>query len=258
MNKVKISAIVTTYNEDKRLNECLSKLKFCEELVVVDLGSTDNSVKIAEEYATKLVRHKKVAQVEEILTEFVPTLKNNWVYITDPDEILDERLVAQMIEHIHRYSDAAIIRIPIHYYFKNKRLTYTIWGRNKYRHSLINRNKVVYRPRVHNGIIFKDKQAKVIDMKSKYSIRHYWADSYKDLFKKHLRYLEVEGKSRYEKGEKYSFRRKVLGSFKALINSLIKQRGIFGGYIGIFLSFFYCWYIWQANNSLKRYEERIK
>ncbi len=256
MNNSKISAIVTTYNEDKRLSECLSRLSFCDELIVVDLGSRDNSIKIAKKYATKVINYKRVFQVEQILSKFAPILKNKWILHIDPDEILDERLIDEMIRGIINNPNAAIICVPIHYYFKGKKLNHTIWGGDKkFRKILINKNRVIFKSRVHRGIELLDKKYKIIRLKSKHSIKHFWIDSYKQLFQKHKRYIKLEGQSRYDNGMRYSFRQKISESIKSLMRCLIKEKGIFGGFNEIFLSIFYGWYIWQANNSLKKYEK---
>jgi len=255
--KIKISAIVTTFNEDKRLAKCLSRLKSCDELVVIDLHSNDKSVEIAQKYATKLIHHKRISPVEKVLKKFIPTLKNNWILHIDPDEIIDKELIDKAKKIINQNFDIATIAVPWHFYFKNKKLKYTIWGGNKkFKKVFYNRDKTIFLKRVHKGHIVKN--GKEIVLKSKYYIKHYWIDSYKQLFEKHLRYIEAEGSARYKNKERYNFFNKLRKSFYAIKQNLITEKGILGGFNGIFLSFFYSWYIWQSHNSLKKYERKIK
>jgi len=42
-----MTGVVVTINENRRLEQCLESLRFCSQLVVIDLGSTDDSVRIA-------------------------------------------------------------------------------------------------------------------------------------------------------------------------------------------------------------------
>lgn len=256
MNDLKISAIVTVCNEDKRLDECLQKLKSCDELVVVNLSSTDNSHTIAQKYATKIIDHAPVSPVEKILAEVSPTLKNNWILHIDPDEIIDERIIHEAKIIINNYHDAAAIAVPWIFYFKNEKLNYTVWGGKKIKKVFYNKKKIAFVDRVHRGHLIIS--GSVIILETKYFIKHYWVDSYKQLVDKHLRYIKDEGKSRYENGEKYSYCKKIKKSLFALKQNLILEKGILGGFRGIFLSFFYSWYIWQSNNSLKKYERKIK
>jgi glycosyltransferase involved in cell wall biosynthesis len=54
-----ISTIVICYNEERNIERCLkSAAPFSSEIVVVDSGSTDNTVEISREYATKVISHE--------------------------------------------------------------------------------------------------------------------------------------------------------------------------------------------------------
>ena len=48
MRDARFSGLVVTFNEERRLAQCLHGLSFCDEVVVADLGSSDASVAIAE------------------------------------------------------------------------------------------------------------------------------------------------------------------------------------------------------------------
>jgi rSAM/selenodomain-associated transferase 2 len=52
---VKLSVVIPTLNAGGTLPDCLSRLKAADELIVVDGGSTDNSVRIAEAAGARLV-----------------------------------------------------------------------------------------------------------------------------------------------------------------------------------------------------------
>ena len=90
------------------------------------------------------------------------------------------------------------------------------------------------------------------------AVKHYWIDSYKQLSSKHFRYIKAEGKSRYERGERFSFFSLILQPVKAIVKSLIKKEGWKGGFVGIFLSIFFGYYIFGSIISLGIYEWKIK
>jgi glycosyltransferase involved in cell wall biosynthesis len=254
----KISSLLVICNEEKRLRECLSAIKFCDEIVVVDLASTDQSVEIAEEYANKIIQYEQRIVLEKLHELFVPKLKNDLVLLIDPDEILDKNLSAKALKCLEENPDVAIIRIPWRFFFKDKILKYTVWGGEKFKNLIINREKVSLYSRVHRGIVLKNPRDRVITISGTDFIRHYWADSYTQLFEKHRRYLKLEGQSRYDSGQRYSFLKKVNEAGRSLVKELMLKKGFLGGGREIFLIFFYSWYIWQANNSLKDYERRQK
>jgi glycosyltransferase involved in cell wall biosynthesis len=47
-----LSAIIITRNEAKNIAACLESVAFCDERIVVDAGSSDETVAIAESAAT--------------------------------------------------------------------------------------------------------------------------------------------------------------------------------------------------------------
>ena len=57
----RISAVVNTYNEEKKIDRCLASLKgFANEIVVVDMMSTDKTRELAKNYNAKIFKHKKI------------------------------------------------------------------------------------------------------------------------------------------------------------------------------------------------------
>ena len=49
-----ITAVVLTFNGQRLLRECLGSLDFCDEILVVDSGSTDETLAIAAEFKAKV------------------------------------------------------------------------------------------------------------------------------------------------------------------------------------------------------------
>ena len=46
----KLSAVIITYNEEDRILPTLESVKWCDEIVVVDSGSTDKTVDFCKKY----------------------------------------------------------------------------------------------------------------------------------------------------------------------------------------------------------------
>lgn len=55
----RISAVIITYNEAKNIGRCIESLAdICNEIIVVDSYSTDNTVLLAEQYGAKVLQRK--------------------------------------------------------------------------------------------------------------------------------------------------------------------------------------------------------
>ncbi len=87
----RISATIITFNEADRIGACLASLAFCDEIVVVDSGSTDATRELAEAAGARVLvrpfdgfRSQKQFAVEQA--------RHDWILSLDADEWLDARL----------------------------------------------------------------------------------------------------------------------------------------------------------------------
>ncbi|MFH2102002.1 MAG: glycosyltransferase family 2 protein [Chloroflexota bacterium] len=253
-----ISVIVVTLNEERRLKDCLESLKRFNDLKVVDLGSSDRSVEIAQEMGHMVVTHPWVPIGEMVLPTVMPTMKNDWIIRVDPDEVLPPDLIDDLNDLEPDEKDG-IISVPYQYYFINKRLDTTVWGGLRQIPRVINRKRVVVEPEVHRALQCKPGYKTIaLPHRSENAVKHYWNDSYSQLFSKHTRYIPMEGKSRYNDGQRFSLKALLLNPLRSLKYSLINCSGWHGGWHGWFLSFFFASYELGALLSLHRYERQIK
>ena len=64
--KVRISAVIITYNEEHNIARCLESLRdVAEEIVVVDSYSTDRTEEICRSYNTLFIKHKFTGHIEQ-------------------------------------------------------------------------------------------------------------------------------------------------------------------------------------------------
>lgn len=85
--KYPVSAVLITKNEEKRIGATLDALQWCEEIIVVDSGSTDNTVAICKEKGCTVSYHafENFGKQKQYA---VSLAKNNWVLAVDADEVL--------------------------------------------------------------------------------------------------------------------------------------------------------------------------
>jgi len=256
---MQLSAIVVTFNDEDHLEKCLSQLIICDQLIVVDLGSSDNSPAIAKKYATSLLTHAWEPIAEFVLSDVIDIIENDWIIRADPDEYYPTPLLKSIMECIRTDNCFSNIEIPFQYYFQGRPLKRTVWGGVRYfGNKIINIKRVNFYDRVHGSIEpHQGTSIGRINYTEKNIVKHYWIDSYKDLFEKHNRYLKLEGKSRFERGERFSLVKWFYTPFVALYDGLIRKGGIIGRPEEIFLSFFYAWYISKSLLALRDYSKKL-
>lgn len=79
-------------NEEEFLPECLESIKdFADEIVVVDTGSTDRTISIAESYGAKIGHFEWNDSFSDARNKSLDLATSDWVFIMDADErILNE------------------------------------------------------------------------------------------------------------------------------------------------------------------------
>ena len=122
---MKLSAIVLTRNEERNIEDCLAKLSWADEMLVIDSGSTDRTIILAEKCGARVVVHP--------FTDFasqrnfaISQAKGDWILFIDADEKVTPKL-AEEIQTALKGSDAftpSVYAIPRHNYFFGKRLCF--------------------------------------------------------------------------------------------------------------------------------------
>lgn len=92
---MKISATIITYNEQKNIARAIESLRFCDEVVVVDSGSVDRTVEIADKLGARVVEHPWLgfAKQKNCAAE---EARYDWIFSIDADESLSEALEGEM------------------------------------------------------------------------------------------------------------------------------------------------------------------
>ncbi|MET0582001.1 MAG: glycosyltransferase family 2 protein [Pseudoxanthomonas sp.] len=87
----RLSACIITFNEADRIADCLASVSFCDEVVVVDSGSTDGTAAMAEQLGARVLvrpfdgyRSQKAFAAAQAGSE--------WILTLDADERVSERL----------------------------------------------------------------------------------------------------------------------------------------------------------------------
>lgn len=90
----KISVVITAFNEEKTLEDCLKSVKdWANEIVVVDNNSSDKTATIAKQYTAHVFHQENNPQNIDIQKNFgIKKASNEWVLILDADERVDKEL----------------------------------------------------------------------------------------------------------------------------------------------------------------------
>jgi glycosyltransferase involved in cell wall biosynthesis len=95
------SIVILTFNEEKNLKCCLESIQWCDDIVILDSYSTDDTLKIAQENNLRIYQRKfdNFASQRNFAHDEIK-FKHDWVFHLDADEVFTEELKKEIDKKI--------------------------------------------------------------------------------------------------------------------------------------------------------------
>lgn len=91
-----LSAVLITLDEENKIEECLKSVNFADEIVIVDSGSKDRTVEMAEALGAKLY-HRDFDTFANQKNYAIDKARGQWVLLIDADERISEGLRKEIL-----------------------------------------------------------------------------------------------------------------------------------------------------------------
>jgi glycosyltransferase involved in cell wall biosynthesis len=92
----KITATIVTLNEEKNIGRAIESVRVCEEILVVDSGSTDRTKTLATQRGARVLPHAWPGYAKQ-KNWAAEQASNDWILSIDADEALSEPLEAEIL-----------------------------------------------------------------------------------------------------------------------------------------------------------------
>ncbi len=245
-DKLPISVAIITNNEERILAVTLSSIAdIADEIIVVDSGSTDNTIAIAENFGCKIFRQEWKGYASQ-KNFALSKCSNDWILCIDADEVVSEKLKKSLVSAINQ-KKVSVFLINRRTYYLGKLLK-RAWQPD-WKHRLVNKsaNPQWENDFVHETLLFNGEAEKLQG-----ELIHY---SYRNLnhhIKKTIEYAKLSAESLYNSGIKFKFLNLVLNPlFKFLRLYIINLgfvdgiQGLFAGFSAFFYTFLKYAYLWE-------------
>lgn len=127
MNRLSISAIILTYNEELHIRRCIESVsRVCEQVYVVDSYSTDQTCEIARSCGAVVFQNKYVNQAQQFqwALDNCP-IRAEWTMRMDADEYLTDELIEEILSKLPDLPDDITgCFLPLRVVFMDKMLKY--------------------------------------------------------------------------------------------------------------------------------------
>jgi glycosyltransferase involved in cell wall biosynthesis len=94
--RLPISVIITTFNEEINIEDCIRSVLWADEILVVDSNSTDRTVELARRHPVRLLQRQYFGSAAQ-KNWSMDRVENDWVLILDADERLTEDLALEIL-----------------------------------------------------------------------------------------------------------------------------------------------------------------
>jgi len=248
---LRLSVGIITKNSERKLREVLESVKaIADEIVILDSGSTDETVSIAEEFGAKVFYREFdnfVNQKNYLLT----LCKGEWVLFIDDDEVVSEELALSIKKAVSsREFSGFYVNVMTNYLGRwIKHAWYPDWHLR-----LAKRDKAEWIGEgVHEKLKVRGKTGYL-----KGNLLHYSYPSVSYHLKKIDLYTSLFAKHSFKIGKRFSYLKLLLSPTFSFIRRFFLKRGFLDGFEGFVLSVMASYYTFLKYLKLWELEKNEK
>lgn len=242
--KLPISVVILTKNSEKYLKRVLDSLISFDEVLIIDNGSTDNTLKIASKYENVKIYKEKFIGFGPLKNRALNYCKNDWVLYIDSDEVVTSNMIKKIYELDLSKKNYVYSFLRFNYY--NGKLIKCCGWENDFVIRLFNKNHTSFNNNlVHESVILK-KNTKLVKIKE--GIDHYSFDSIEELInkmqhystlyakesKKRVTILKAISSATFKFFKNYFFQKGFLYGYEGLVISVSNANGVFYKYMKLY------------------------
>lgn len=237
---MKLSVVLSVFNEEKLLKECLESVTFADEIIVVDNSSTDKTKEIAQKYTSKVFTQPNDPQKIDLQknTGFEKA-SGEWILSLDADERVSEELQKEIRQTIEKNEkEVSGYWIPRDNVIFGKVIKHGLWT-DDYQLRLFRKGTGRFeKATVHKPLTLIGQSEKLT--RPLLHINYTSVDQY--LQKMIFIYTENEAQRKVDDGEVFSWKNALLWPGRDFIKTFLAQKGYKDGIHGLVLSLLQAFY----------------
>ena len=236
---MKITGTIITLNEEKNLPRCLQSLALCDEVVVVDSGSKDRTVKIAEQAGARVFQRDWTGYADQ-KNYAAESASNNWILSLDADEELSETLRNEIREVKATEPDVAGFRFPRRAHYLGKWINHSGWYPDR-KIRLYDRRKAKWvGDYVHESVVTNEPLRELQG-----DLLHYTCDTFANHLKSLDRYTDLAAQELADRGRRVGWGRLLIGPPWTFVKTLLFKGGVLDGIRGLAISYAAALYVYS-------------
>jgi glycosyltransferase involved in cell wall biosynthesis len=240
-----LTALVITRDEAERIAACLESVRWADEIVVVDSGSTDQTCAIARRYTDKVLFNPWPGYSAQ--KNFGQGLAScEWILSIDADERATTELQKEIRLHLGSASGdpCDAYRVPIRNWMFGKFVGFGSWGRER-PVRLYRMGRATWSGRIHEGLEVQGTIGQLT-----HPLLHYSHTSIGHFLGKLNTYTELEAEELFKKGVHPGLVWALLGAGRAFLGQYVRLQGFRDGGHGLILAVLMAFYFFATRAKL--------
>ena len=229
-----ISVIITTYNEEKNIIDCIkSAFLLTHNIIVVDTESTDNTRRIAGKLGVNVYTYPYKGFVEPVRDFAIQKVETTWLFILDADE----RITPELAEEIKKSmwdTEATHFKIPRKNIFAHRKwLKHGGWYPDYVMRLMQKKAYKSWPDSIHSTPLISGKQDCLNN-----PLIHYFHPDMESVVKKTAVFEDKESDLLFKAGKTVTTKTFFRKFFGELNRRLVVQKGFLDGPYGVIESFY--------------------
>jgi glycosyltransferase involved in cell wall biosynthesis len=228
---MKLSVVIITKNEADNIRACLDSVKFADQWIIVDSGSTDGTVEIARAAGATVLQTTDWPGFGPQKNRALDAAEGEWVFSIDADERVTPALQAEILTAIesNAHSAYAVPRLSSYCgYFIRHSGWYPDYIVRLFRRGAARFSDDL----VHEHVVTRDNRYE----KLRTPLIHYSYRSGEECLRKMDQYSTAGAKQAFAAGKRSSLTKAVTHAFSAFMRSYVFKRGFLDGRAGIMIA----------------------
>jgi glycosyltransferase involved in cell wall biosynthesis len=226
-----ISVCILAKNSQRSIASTLASLSRFDEVILLDTGSTDQTMDLAKTYSNVQVRQTPFSHFGPLRNQAAQMAKNDWILAVDSDEVLSTELQDEILSLA--LNSNTVYEIDFHNYYNCKRIMGCGWHPESHIRLYNKRATRFSDSSIHEGVIAKGLQIE----KLRSPLLHTPYLSVSDFLAKMQLYSDLFAQEK--KGKlSASFAKALTHASAAFFKSYIFKYGILMGKEGAIISFY--------------------
>lgn len=228
--RLPLSVVVTTYNEEINILDCLESVLWADEILVVDSYSTDQTLELARRYPVRILQREYYGSAAQ-KNWALDRVTHDWVLVVDADERVSEELAKEVLETLSsepRYNGFAMRRRNV---VLGKMLRFSGWAVDHVVR-LFRKDRARYPDRRVHADTEVDGPTPLL----KQHLIHYTFRSFDQYYEKFSRYAEWGAAQLYREGKRAGWLEIAGRPFWRFLRMYFLQLGILDGRHGLMVS----------------------